>query len=489
MSSPIIRRIFLDLAFDRNSKRPLYLQIADHVVSLIKSGELKFKQKILGSRELGELLLINRVTITKAYAELESQGWIESHKGRGTFVAAQLADSDPEKMGILMPQIRRGLNLYPRKYLDTFTESPYPELHLDDGYPDISLAPLKEFYRAYRSQLTRVSNHQKFGSYGNPAGPLAYRQALSTYLNETRSLKTNFQQIMSVRGTLMGINLVCNALINPGDVVVSELPGWRSAEQNFIHAGARIIGVGVDEHGMIVEELREICKKHRVRMVYVTPHHQFPTTVSLRMDRRIELLRLASEHRFLIFEDDYDFDFHYKLRPLLPLASADENGMVIYCGSFSKSFSPAFRMGYLMASEKIIQQLCSVRMIVDRQGDHLLDNAVAELLSDGTIQRNLRKTLSVYRTRRDVFCTLLSAELGNAVEFSIPEGGMSVWTRFSPSIDLDKLGIEALKKGLHLPPKKEHIYENFDQNALRLGFASSSPLALEKCIDIIKKLL
>ena len=287
----------------------------------------------------------------------------------------------------------------------------------------------------------------------------------------------------------MGMNLVCNALISPGDVVVTEVPGWQRAEHNFLHAGAKVIGVPVDEHGMVVDELRKICSKQKVRMVYVTPHHQYPTTVSLRIDRRLELLRLANEYGFIIFEDDYDFDFHFKHRPLLPLASADENGMVIYCGSFSKSFSPAFRMGYLVAAENVIEHLAKVRILLDRQGDHVLDNAMAELLNDGTVQRYLRKTLSVYEERRDFFCNLLQTELKGALKFRVPEGGMSVWTEFDPSINLEQLSKSALKEGLYLSAGKLFQYPDYTTNGIRLGFASSSLEDLSSSVEILKKLL
>lgn len=287
----------------------------------------------------------------------------------------------------------------------------------------------------------------------------------------------------------MGINLVCNGLIEPGDVIVSGVPGWGRAERNFIHAKAKHITIPVDENGLVVDELKKICRKQKVRMVYVTPHHHYPTTVSLRIDRRLELLRLANEYGFIIFEDDYDFDFHYRHRPLLPLASADENGMVIYCGSFSKSFSPAFRIGYLVASENAIEHLSQVRVLLDRQGDHILDNAMAELLNDGTVQRYLRKALAVYHDRRDFFCELLNKELKDAVSFEIPEGGMTVWTNFDHSINLEALAEKSLQKGLYLSDGKAHQYPNYKTNAARLGFASSSIEELGKSVEILKSLI
>ncbi|MNL28116.1 HTH-type transcriptional regulator NorG [compost metagenome] len=200
----------------------------------------------------------------------------------------------------------------------------------------------------------------------------------------------------------------------------------------------------------------------------------------------MELLRLANEFGFFIFEDDYDFDFHYNHRPLSPLASADENGMVIYCGSFSKTFSPTFRMGYLVAAENVIKHLAKVRILLDRQGDHILDNAMAELLNDNTVQRYLRKALTVYEERRNLFCELLSTELKDVVNFKIPEGGMTVWTEFDESINLEVLAKKAFGKGLYISNGKMHQYPNYKSNGIRLGFASSSTEELIRNVEILK---
>lgn len=492
MSSPFLRQIFESFKLDHSSARAVYMQLADAILLAIKNGQLQSGQKLLSTRDLATLLSINRITVSRAYAELQMQGWLESATGSGTFVSRHIVDHVPAALGdelVQAPQKLAGFAVPSISYPERTGDAIVTELHLDDGYPDPRFSPLKEFYRAYRNQLTRSGLYDKFGSYGNPAGPYAYRQALSGYLNITRGLKTNADNVLSVRGTLMGINLVCNALISPGDVVVSEIPGWKRAEHNFLHAGAKHIGIPVDEHGLLVDELRKVCQQQKVRMVYVTPHHQYPTTVSLRIDRRLELLRLANEYGFIIFEDDYDFDFHFKHRPLLPLASADENGMVIYCGSFSKSFSPAFRMGYLVAAKNVIAHLSRVRILLDRQGDHVLDNAMAELLNDGTIQRYLRKTLTVYQEKRDFFCDLLRNELKDAVNFTLPEGGMSVWTVFDTSVDLEALAKCAYRKGLYLSDGKAHVYPDFNANGIRMGFASSSKDELERSVEILKGLV
>ncbi|GGH70947.1 GntR family transcriptional regulator/MocR family aminotransferase [Filimonas zeae] len=491
MSSPVIAQLFQEIQLIPAAERAIYLQLADALQLLIKNGHLTAGQQLPGTREAAAWLSLNRITVNKAYEELQMQGWLISAIGKGTFVAAQLPTLAPS---ILKPagtaHTTAGFSITQKPWLTDAPIYPNTRLHLDDGFPDPQLAPLAELYRAWRSQLTRSSSlYPKFGSYSHPSGPDYYKTALATHLNETRGLKTTPGNILSVRGTVMGIHLVCTGLINAGDVVVSGIPGWRRAEQNFLHAGATHIGIGVDEQGLIVEELEKICRNTRVRMVYVTSHHHYPTTVSLHINRRLALLQLAQEHGFIIFEDDYDYDFHYKHRPLQPLASADENGMVIYCGSFSKSFSPAFRMGYLTAPANVIEHLARVRAMMDRQGDHVLDNAMAELLHTGTIQRYLRKATAAYKERRDVFCKLLSQELSGAVEFAIPEGGMSVWTRFEKSIQPEQLAAKALARGLYMSDGKAHQYPGICPNAVRLGFASSTPQQLEESVLLLKKLL
>ncbi|MGJ1269516.1 PLP-dependent aminotransferase family protein [Sphingobacterium spiritivorum] len=493
MDSPIIIQLFQRIQLDTNVSRAIYLQLADSILEYLRNGSLRAGQKLPSSRETAKMLGLNRITVSKAYSELEVQGWLVSSVGKGTFVSDHVVDQEPRKLARGLaettPHNIAGFTVNKIDYVAGVNEISIPDLHLDDGYPDPRLAPLMELYRAYRNQLTRGGLYHRFGSYGNAAGSDHYRHTIADYLNATRGLKCQATNILSVRGTLMGINLVCSGLIAPGDLVVTGLPGWNRVTSNLIHVGARHIGLPVDEHGLVVEELRKLCLREKVRMVYVTPHHHYPTTVSLRIDRRLELLRLANEFRFIILEDDYDFDFHYKHRPLLPLASEDENAMVVYCGSFSKSFSPAFRMGYIVAAENVIEQLAMVRILHDRQGDHILDNAMADIISDGTIQRYLRRTLPVYEQRRNLFCQLMNSELGDSVNFEIPDGGMSVWTKFDPSIDLNHLVTKAYQKGLLMSDGEVGTTSPLYQNGLRLGFASSTDEELIRSVEIIKKII
>jgi GntR family transcriptional regulator/MocR family aminotransferase len=163
--------------------------------------------------------------------------------------------------------------------------------------------------------------------------------------------------------------------------------------------------------------------------------------------------------------------------------------MVLYCGSFTKSISPAFRVGYLVASENAIRHLAQLRRIIDRQGDNMLENAIAELLQNGIIQRYLRKSMRIYRQRRDVFCELLKNNLGEYLQFQVPVGGMAVWTHFDPSIDLNVLAQKALQHELFFSPGFRNDETSPVLNATRLGFASSTSEELEVCVSILRKLL
>lgn len=492
MRSPLKIAWFSNIPLDSAAGKAIYLQLADGIMNLIRRGKLQAEQKIPSTRELAEVLNINRVTVTKAIVELQQQGWLESFVGRGTYISKHIPiqilpanHSLPRKKAAGTSPVELRANKLSANNYQVITT----KLYLDDGYPDPTFAPLKDFYRAYRSQLTRSGLYTRFGAYSHPHGSVYYRKIIADYLNHTRGLNTTPENILSTRGTLMAIHLVCSTLIEPGDFIVSGIPGWNRAEQNFLHAKANHIGVPVDEHGIVVDEIRKLCRRRKIRMVYVTPHHHYPTTVPLRIDRRLELIQLANEYGFLIFEDDYDFDFHYSHRPLLPLASADENGVVLYAGSFSKNFSPAFRIGYLAASESIIQQLSNYRILVDRQGDHILDNAMAELIQQGVLQRSIRKAVKVYKEKRDLFAELLSDKLGDTIQFTLPEGGMTIYTSFDPGIDLERLSAAALKKGLYISNGKIHQYQNYNTNSIRLGFASSTKSALTRSVNILHDLL
>ena len=233
------------LTVDKSHKLPVYLQIANQLMEHIKDGKLKPGYKLLSSRDLSASLGVHRKTVIQAYDELLAQGWLESATGRGTFVASHLPQIQLQKLSDhkSIPEDRKkvaGFEFSPVPLLYRPPLKSGSSLHLDDGFPDARLAPLEELSRAYRSQLLTGNAYTKLG-YADTRGALWLRKELSSYLNETRGLNTSCENILIVRGTMMGLYLVSNGLLSKGDYVVVGEMGWQGAKINFEKAEANIL--------------------------------------------------------------------------------------------------------------------------------------------------------------------------------------------------------------------------------------------------------
>ncbi|PHN07313.1 aminotransferase-like domain-containing protein [Flavilitoribacter nigricans] len=473
------------ISLDRQSPKSVFLQIAEGVINVIRSGHLQAGERLPGSRQMAQLLDINRKTALLAYDELLAQGWIISRASRGTFVA----DSLP----ILQSRSWSGEE-FPRRAAGDFSwEIPdyltqplafsYP-MAFDDGLPDIRLAPIEELARAYSRNLRNLWDHRRL-SYGDALGHPHLREVLARELNNTRGLNITPDHLIITRGSQMAIFLAARVVLSDKQsTVVMTDPGYRTAGLNFRYAGGRILTVPVDEEGLVVTELEKICKRQSIQLVYVTPHHHYPTTVMLSPQRRMELLQLADVYDFAILEDDYDYDFHYGNSPVLPLASGDHQKRVLYIGSFSKNISPAIRMGYLVGPPDLIRELPKIRRLIDRQGDVTMEAAIAELLEEGIIRRYLKKALRQYRQRRDAGCDRLQTELGDYLKFDKPAGGLAIWAKFHPDIDLPALSEVMLRQQVYLSNGKFYAPE---ENAIRMGFACMSETEMVRAITILKE--
>lgn len=491
--SPVMLPFKSLIQVDKESTIPVFVQLSNQLGQLIRQGTLKPGQRLPGTRQLAELLDLNRQTIVSAYDEGLAQGWLESRLGSGTYVAAHFPEVNPQTLPLNNDEItlggkQPGYQFQSLGFLARPVLTNHSGLRLDDGFPDIRLAPMEELSRAYRSYFRWGNPQQHFG-YGDTQGHLLLREQLSIYLNETRGLRTTADNVLITRGSIMGLHLTCQVLLRPGDTVVTGETTWAGATMNIQKTGASLITVPVDQHGIQVELLGELCQKQPVRLVYVTPHHHYPTTVTLRADRRVRLLQLAEQYGFVVLEDDYDYDFHFLSRPILPLASADRKGMVVYVGSLTKSVAPAFRIGYVVAPAVLIDELARLRRIIDRQGDPMLEFAIGQLFKTGELKRHFRKALRTYQARRDRFCDLLTAELPDTVAFTKPDGGMAVWTTFDPGINMEALAQRAGQRGLFLASGVSHNPPDQQLNSTRLGFASSTEDELERSVAVLKKVI
>ena len=248
----------------------------------------------------------------------------------------------------------------------------------------------------------------------------------------------------------MGLYLLSLILFSKGDTVIVGDTNYYYADRVFMRAGMNLTRVKVDEAGIDVDAIEKICKRKKIKAIYVTSHHHYPTTVTLIASRRVKLLSLAEKYGFIIIEDDYDYDFHYLSSPILPLVSADTKGMVIYIGTLSKTIGPAIRTGYIVAPTNLILELTRIRQLIDTQGDPIMEIALAEMFVDGSIKRHMKKAQNEYHRRRDFLCNYLNQKLADIIDFKTPDGGLAIWAKFSKTVPLPPLTEKLKAQGIIL---------------------------------------
>jgi GntR family transcriptional regulator/MocR family aminotransferase len=470
----MLRSWDLNLHITKSSGVVVYLQIAQQIIDEIQRGRLVPSAAMPGSRELAESLKVNRKTIVLAYDELIAQGWLTTESRRGTFVSAKLPHFSPPNQSNkdLKQRVTETPTPVLAKYASTIEEENIAHLiDFNDGIPDTRLIPFETISKAFRHALIEPIRSNKLG-YGDPKGMLSLRHAIVEMLNMERGLNVDIDNICIARGSQMGIFLAARVLAKTNEYVVVENLSYPPAREAFRSCGAKILTVGLDQNGINVNELETLCKKYPISAIYVTPHHQFPTTVMMTAERRLKLLMLAEQYNFVIVEDDYDHEFHFHHHPVFPLASSNHAGRVIYVGSLSKVLAPGLRVGYLVASKEIINQCASEVMLIDRQGNSVTELAVAALLESGEIKRHIRRTLKVYNERRNVLIDLLRNELGEFINFDSPNGGLAIWLRLNDGIEINKLVQNALLEKVKILPASLFCESQHHINGIRLGFGS-----------------
>ena len=476
------------ILLDRDSPQALYLQLANQIIQFIKNQTLAPNTKLPGSRTLATLLNVHRKTIVACYEELILQGWIESIPQRGTYVNSNLPQLQKQKLNDISSSALKantGFAFYhepSNRYKTEEKKANY--MYINDGISDGRLTPLEEISRTYRRISARKNIYEHL-SYGTTYGNQKLREVLVTYLNASRGLNITKENIMITRGSQMGIWLSSQLLLKSNDIIVIGQTNYQSADHTFSKQGAVLKRVKVDQDGLVTEEIEKLCKRQKIKAVYVTSHHHHPTTVTLSAERRIHLLNLSREYHFAIIEDDYDYDFNYNHAPILPLASHDINGNVIYIGSICKTVAPVYRVGYLIAAKEFVDEAAKARRFVDRQGDALLELTFAHFIKSGDLDRHIRKVIKIYEQRRDLFCRLLREELGEYFEFDIPIGGMAVWIKLKQNISWEALSCAAQKQKLEIGNWRRYDNANLNHKSIRIGFATQNE---EETYELVRRL-
>lgn len=466
---------------EKESKISVYRQIAMSVINAIRNGTLKPGTHLPGSRELSKTLGVHRKTVIAAYQELEAQDWVVVLPRK--YVAVS------ERIPLLKPRSwspEKQLKAYENEFSIPFRVVeenkqviPAPAFMINDGRPDVRISPINDLLKTYRA-LTSRKHAIKDAHTGTAQGTLKLREELATYLSETRGLNISTDNLLITHGAQMSIYLASQLLLDSSASIVIGRPNYQIANQTFKETGAKIIEVAVDADGIDVMAIEKICRKKTICAVYVIPHHHYPTTVTLSVERRMKLLALSQEFSFAIIEDDYDYDYHYTSSPYLPLASAGHSGNVIYIGSFSKMLDPSLRVGFMVAPKNFVAQCTALRCIIDVGGDGYMQNALAILIKEGELKRHIKKAKKIYHHRRDFLNVLLKEKLHPYISYTLPTGGMAIYIKLLPTYSASGL------KELHLL-RIVKVYE--EQNAFRFGFASMNEEELKEAVDILENTL
>ncbi|HTL38152.1 MAG TPA: PLP-dependent aminotransferase family protein [Kofleriaceae bacterium] len=476
------------VAVDAASTTPLFLQISRAISDDVTRGRLRPGDPLPGTRSLADELGVHRATIVAAYEELIAQGWATARSGHATTIAPTSPDVAARRSRSAPAHTPRaaGYELSP-VYGDRVHAPPAitqaSTISLWGGVPDTRLIDLDVVGRALR-RATRTHGRSLLRYADDPRGHPALRTALASMLAASRGLAITADDVVVTSGSQQALGLVAHALVRPGDAVAIEALGYRPAWAAFSRAGAELLPLTVDEEGLRTAELAALLRRRRIRALYVTPHHQYPTTVVMSPRRRASLLELARAHRFAIIEDDYDHEFHFEGRPVLPIASADRTGQVIYVGGLAKSVAPGLRIGYVVAPPTVLSRLADERAICDRHGSRVVEAAVAELLDDGHLQRHIRRARRIYLERRDALATALRKKLGDRLAFDVPAGGLTLWAR-ADGIEVEAWRERAARKNVLVQSGKSFTFDRSRLACIRLGYAAGTPRELTNAVDIL----
>ncbi|MGF7230168.1 PLP-dependent aminotransferase family protein [Arachidicoccus sp.] len=500
----MIKKI-LEISFKKDGQHTsLYLQLESKIIQLICSGILKPGQALPSSRVLAQSLKVNRKTVIATYDELGAQGWVEAKDRSGIYVSRHLPDSVTRAVSQNNKELIRSRQpAYPlvskQHSMEPSTTdaefnipgTPILQFKIDDGFPDPRIAPIEQIVREYRRfGKNHLSN--RLLMYGPEQGSYRLRVELAIFLNRTRGMQITEKEILITKGTQMAIYLTAQLIIRPGDIVFVPEPGYMDANQAFTLAGGTLEFIPVDNEGMDVDMIEYLCKKKVPKLIYIIPHHHRPTTVTLSAERRMRLMNLARKYRFALLEDDYDFDYHFTSNPLLPLASLDTGAHIIYVGSFCKSIAPGIRIGFMVAPEVVIIKAAALRRLIDRQGEQLLEESIAELLSTGEISRHLKKSYKIYQGRLENTCRLLREHLGEYLTFENPNGGLAIWARYRKGISANAVALNAEKLGLKISDGSNYFFKPNTcllHDFIRIGYCSLNETEMARAIEIWKKAL
>jgi len=408
----------LTLQLEAESELPLHQQIYDQLRDAILSGQLRSHQRLPASRYLAQTLGVSRTTITQSYDQLLSEGYLETRPGAGTFVCSQLPDdlleaycpppAEEADAGSSLKLSDLRLSEQGDRLIHTpdRTFPPTAKLSFTYGVPALDLFPIKLWRQLWNRRAMLSTDWM--GYHPDLMGYQPLREQIAAYISQVRAIRCQPEQILITHGTQQALSLIVHLLIqtqgDAPDCIAIENPGYLSATRIFSSSGATLIPIPIDADGIVIDGpngLRARSSQHLIKLVYVTPSHQFPTGVLMPLSRRLALLQWAQENNAIIIEDDYDSEFRYSGRPTPALQGLDSYGQVLYVGTFSKVMFPSLRLGYIVLPPALVPIFRRSKWLQDRQCSILEQQALTDFISAGHMAKHIRRMRSIYASRRD----------------------------------------------------------------------------------------
>lgn len=479
-----------------------YLVIADALREAIKQQKIIPTEALPSARILAAQLNVNRHTIMAAVAELVAQGWVEAKQRSGYRVAQHLPIQSSQVVDVTVAvnatevapqtfnwQFRHQHITTANDNADVVKNASEYIYNFSGGQPDTRLFPFNEFKQCF-SQLCQHPQHANL-NYQNSVGETALINQVSTYLRRARSIVN--KQIMICNGSQEGLYMVSKLLLQAGDKVAVEQFGYPPAWAAFKSSGAELAVIKQDNKGMQPEHLATQLANGDIRLIYLTPLHQYPTTVTLDISRRMQIYQLAAQHGVAIIEDDYDHEFHYDSQPIAPMAADDPLGLVIYISTFSKLMFGGARIGYIAAKTQLIDQLTAYKALMNHKNNVLMQQVVAKWIQQGGFESHLRRMTRCYHKRRDFLVSLLGdyQQQGLPISFNNPAGGMALWVDMGVSIVGLKQAL--LAKNVYLQTELEFnlltAQDASQHRFIRIGFAAMTETEMTEGLQIIVRQL
>lgn len=479
------------ISIDRTAETPLHRQIYDGFRAAILRGDLRPGQPVPSSRELAFEIPVSRFPVLHAYAQLLAEGYFQSQVGSGTFVSSSLPEqlmsvnrtSRPSTRGPSGPRrLSRRAQLFP-----AFEGA--SQLR-GWGAFGVHQPAFDQFpFQVWSSLVARHSRNPNAGAFHHihPLGSPRFREEICSYLRTARAVKCESSQIMVVSGSQQALDITTRVLLDPGDPVLIEEPGYNLERTVLATAGCRLIPVPVDADGM---DVSHAIKHHpKARAAFVTPSHQYPLGSTMSATRRLQLLNWAQSAGSWIVEDDYDSEYRYETKPIASLQGLDVNQRVIYIGTFSKVLFPSLRIGYIVIPPDLVERFSAVRFAMDIFPPYLYQEVLADFMSLGYFGRHLRKMRRLYSERRGVLIESIRREFGDLLEVHGTEAGMHLAVTLPDAFNDREIASRAAREKVWLWPLSPYYIGKKPRQGLVLGFGSTSASQLPQAVHKLRSLI